>query len=190
MKLSAFAFLTFSLFITPSKAAEYEFDKEHTTILFFIDHLGFSDKIGRFTDYDGTLIFDENKPEKSELNVVLKPSGIRTDSEKLDEVLQGKNWFNTAEFPEMKFEATKFKVLENNKGEVSGWLEMLGEEKYVTLDVTFNKAATHPITGDYVAGFSAETSIQRDAFGMINNIPFIGEEVRVVIETEFIRIKE
>ena len=56
-------------------AERYRFDKDHTTILFFVNHLGFSDKIGRFTDYEGTLLLDEAFPEKSSIQVDSAPVG-------------------------------------------------------------------------------------------------------------------
>ena len=37
---------------------QYDFDKAHTQILFFVDHLGFSKSQGEFHDYDGRFIFD------------------------------------------------------------------------------------------------------------------------------------
>jgi polyisoprenoid-binding protein YceI len=39
----------------------------------------------------------------------------------------------------------------------------------------------------YVAGFSANTVINRSHFGMINSVPFVSEDVRILIETEGIR---
>lgn len=175
------------LYVSPVKAAEYHFDKEHTTILFFVDHLGFSDKVGRFTDYDGTLSFDEDHPEQGSIKVTLHPAGIRTDSEKLDEVLQSKDWFNTKEYPDITFESTSIDKTGDNKADISGWMSMLGQRHYVTFHTTFNKAGTHPVTGQYVSGFSATGDIKRSQFGMNNQVPMVGDEVEVRIEAEFIR---
>ena len=37
------------------------------------------------------------------------------------------------------------------------------------------------------AGIPADAVINRSDFGMINSVPFIGEEVRLHIESEFVR---
>ena len=37
------------------------------------------------------------------------------------------------------------------------------------------------------AGFSADAVINRSDFGMINSVPFVGEDVRLHIESEFVR---
>lgn len=167
---------------------KYEFDKSHTRILFYVNHLGFSDTVGEFTEYDGHFTFDENAPEKSTLDVTLKPSGIRTPSAKLDEHLQNKDFFHTSKYPTIRFVSKKVIVTGENKGEITGDLTLLGTTLPAILDVTFNKAGTHPMNGNYIAGFSAHAKIQRSKFGMNYLLPMIGDEVRVEIHTEGIRV--
>jgi polyisoprenoid-binding protein YceI len=187
--LSFFFLLFLAAPLAHAGAQRYHFDKDHTTILFFVNHLGFSNKIGRFTDYEGTLLLDEDFPEKSSVQVTLRPKGIDTDSQALNKVLQGKSWFNAEAYPTITFRSTQIKQQEDNKNkaEVSGWMTMLGKENFVTLNVTFNKSGVHPITKAYVAGFSADAEINRSDFGMNNSVPFVGEDVRLHIESEFIR---
>lgn len=180
----------FSL-ISPCFAADkYEFDKSHMRILFFVNHIGFSDMVGEFTDYDGSFTFDPKKPEDSRVEISLKPSGIRTSSQKLDDDLQGEKFFNSDKFLEIKFVSTKIKVTGKNRGEVLGNLTMLGVTKPFTLKVRFNKADYHPISKDFVAGFSAEARLKRSDFGMDSYLPMVGDEVRVMVEAEGINIDQ
>src|SRR4051812_15193200 len=84
----------------PAMAAEkYSFDKSHTRVLFYVNHLGFSEMVGDLSDYDGSFTFDQAKPETSSIDVSIKPKGIHTSSAKLDDELQGEKFFNTAKFP-------------------------------------------------------------------------------------------
>jgi len=166
---------------TPRK---YIFDKEHTSILFFVNHLGFSDKIGRFDDYEGYFIFDEENPTKSMVDVNIKPTGIDTFSLDLNKILQSKYWFNSKEHPNIHFKSTQIVVTGENQADITGWLSLLGKDKPLTLHVKFNKTGTHPITHDYVAGFSADCVVNRSQFGMNNGVPFIGEDVRIHMEIE------
>lgn len=185
-----FSFLFAFLFLTAAadaKPARYNLDKAHTGIFFFVNHLGFSDKIGQFRDYDGYFLFDKENPEEGMVEVVIRPKGIDTGSKELDEELQKDKWFNTAKYPEMKFKSTRIEVTGDNKADVTGWLSMLGVEKPVTLKVTFNRQGKHPVNDKEVAGFSAKTVIYRSAFGMDNFVPMVGDEVRVMIETEGFR---
>lgn len=188
MRLSTLFFIL--LFATsPAFAADkYEFDKGHTNILFFISHLGFSETVGKFTDYDGYFTFDEKKPETSTIDVSLKPAGIKTSSEDLDAHLQKEDFFNTAKFPEIRFISTGVKVTGAKTGEVTGNITLLGVTKPVVLRVTLNKAGQHPKTQDHIAGFTAEAVIKRSDFGMNYGIPMVGDEVRIWISTEGVNV--
>ena len=177
------------LFATPAFAADrYEFDKSHTNILFFINHLGLSEMVGVFTDYDGHFTFDPKEPEKSTVDVTLKPTGIRTSSEALDKHLQAKDFFNSEQFPTIRFVSTGIKVTGANTGDVTGNVTMLGITKPAVLHVRFNKADYHPMTKDFVAGFAAEAMLKRSVFGMTTGIPMVGDDVRLVIHTEGVNV--
>lgn len=182
-------FIIFTAFAFSANAEphKYSFDKDHTTIMFTINHLGFSNKIGRFDDYDGHFIFDKENPENSAVDVKIRPSGINTGSTSLDKELQKNYWFNTAKYPEIHFKSSKIKISGDNKAEVTGWISMLGKDKPATIEVTFNKMDMNPFLKKYVTGFSAKTTINRSEFGMINGIPFVSDKVHFQIEVEGIR---
>jgi|CXWL01.1.fsa_nt_gi polyisoprenoid-binding protein YceI len=184
--LTALATTSFTL---PAFAADkYEFDKSHTKILFYINHLGYSETIGEFTDYDGNFTFDQKKPEESSIDVTLKPSGIRTSSTKLDSELQGEKFFKSDQFPTIKFVSEKVTRTGDNTGEVDGIATMLGVSKPTKLKVRFNKADYHPFTKNFVAGFSASATLKRSDFGMKEYLPLVGDEVRIEVQTEGVNI--
>lgn len=187
-RMAMLALLAISLPAPAFAADKYEFDKSHTRILFYINHLGFSDMVGEFTDYDGYFTFDENKPEDSSIDITLKPSGIRTSSKELDEKLQGEKFFKSDQFPTIKFVSNKVKKTGEKTGEVEGIVTMLGVSKPTTLTVHFNKADYHPYTNNFVAGFSASSTIKRSEFGMKEYLPMIGDEVRIEVQTEGVNL--
>ncbi len=47
----------------------YGFDKEHTEVRFSWDHLGLSRQSGRFHGVTGTVVFDQERPEASSIDV-------------------------------------------------------------------------------------------------------------------------
>jgi polyisoprenoid-binding protein YceI len=183
-------FLSFLvLAATPAFAADrYEFDKSHTNILFFIGHMGFSEMVGRFTDFDGYFLFDPKKPEDSKIDVTLKPKGIKTSSEGLDEHLQKPEFFNTEKFPEIHFVSTAIKVTGEKTGDVTGDATMLGVTKPVVLHVMLRKADFRPMIQDFAAGFHAEATLKRSDFGMTQGIPLVDDEVHLIIETEGVNV--
>ena len=167
----------------------YQFDKTHTEIMFFVDHLGYSKKIGRFQDYSGGYRFYPARPEQSRIDVTIKTASVDTNVKELDDKLAGKDNFNSAEFPDARFVSTKIEKTGANTGKVTGDFTLMGVTKPVTLDVTFNKAAPFPFGDKYVSGFSARGTIFRSAFNYTNMLPMVGDQVDLVIEAEGVREK-
>ncbi len=190
LKIPACAGMTILLFAAPAHAVErYEFEKSHTNILFFVNHMGFSEMVGRFTDYDGYFLFDDKNPATGGMvDITLKPSGIKTSSEALDDHLQKPEFFNTEKFPELRFVSTHVKITGKNTANVTGNLTMLGVTKPVTLRVTLKKADVRPMMQDFAAGFIAEAKIKRSDFGMTNGIPMVGDDVRLWVSTEGVNV--
>lgn len=184
--------LLFSLFAVlfvvarPALAApeSYSFDKLHTQITFFVNHLGFSNSSGKFLDFDGGFKFDETKPEDSSVEVTIKTDSINMDDATWDDHLKAADYFNVAEFPEMTFKSTKVEKTGDKTGKITGDLTLLGVTKPVVLDVVFNKAGPHPMNGKHVAGFSATTHLKRSEWGMKGGLPVVGDDVELRIEVE------
>lgn len=174
-------------FASPAFAAQekYAMDPSHTNVLFFVSHLGFSETVGRFRDIEGTLMLDQDNPENSAVDVVMKPASIDTQSKELNEHLQSKDWFNSAQFPEIKFVSKSVKKTGADTADVMGDLTLLGVTKPVVLKAKLNKADYFDMMKAWVAGFNGETTIRRSEFGMNNYVPMIGDDVRIVISTEF-----
>lgn len=183
-----FARLTFAslLFIaTHAHAADkFIFEKPHTKMLFFVSHLGFSNFIGDFTKFDGFFTFSENKPETSTIDVTIQPSGIRTDSPDLDKQLIGEDMFDAAKYPDVHFKSTAVKITGKNMGVVTGDLTIKDVTKPVNLNVEFHKCGVHPLTKQYVCGFTAKGSIKRSEYGLKAWEGFVGDEVTLHFEVE------
>ncbi|MDP1697004.1 MAG: YceI family protein [Xanthomonadaceae bacterium] len=180
------ALLLAATFVSPVFAAPqvYQFDKAHTNIIFFINHLGFSNMEGEFKKFDGTLNFDPENIPASSVQVSIQVEGVETDVPKLNEHLQKAEFFNAAQFPTMDFASTAVSVTGENQLKITGNLTLLGVTQPVTLDVVLNKAGPHPFSKAPAAGFSATTTIKRSDFGMTAMTGMLGEEVSIRIETE------
>ena len=170
--------------LAPAKAADYTIDPSHTHVLFMVNHLGFSNMIGLFQDTAGTISFDPAHVEASKLKVVIKTASLATQFGPRDADLKGADWFNVAEFPEMTFVGKTYTKKDDKTGTVAGELTLLGVTKPVSLEVTFNKAGVSPVSKKETAGFSARGSFNRTDFGLKTFVPYIGDKVDLIIETE------
>ena len=181
----------FSLILFPVSAQaageRYSFDKAHTQILFFVNHLGFSMSQGEFLGYDGHFVFDQENPAASSIEVEIQTASIDMDDEKWDTHMKDADFFDVENHPVMSFKSTGIEITGEKTANITGDLTLLGVTKPVVLATTFNKAGKHPFGDKYVAGFSAITMIKRSEFGMMYGLPMIGDDVEVRIEVEGVR---
>jgi polyisoprenoid-binding protein YceI len=171
-------------FAAPAWSADYTIDPSHTHVLFMVDHLGFSKMIGVFKAVSGSFSFDPANVAASKVKVEIKTASLDTQFGPRDNDLKGADWFNVTEFPDMSFVGTSYAKTGDKSGTVTGNLTMLGVTKPVTLNVTFNKAGVRPSDKKDAAGFSATATLKRTDFGLKTFVPYIGDEVSLLIESE------
>lgn len=162
----------------------YHFDKTHTNIMWFANHIGFSKSMGQFMEFDGQVILDHDRPELSCVTVTLKTASIMTGQEKFDAHLKSSDFFDVENFPTATFISRKVSLLENNKASVEGDFTLLGVTRPLTLKIRLNKRAMDIQTNKFRAGFTASTTVKRSKWGMKKYLPFVGDNVKIRIEAE------
>jgi Uncharacterized conserved protein len=175
--------------VAPASAAPvaYKIDPAHLSVAFIVNHLGFSNLIGRFNAAAGDLSFDKDAVEKSAVTVTVDTTSVDTNHAKRDEHLRSPDFFNVKEFPKMTFKSTKIEKTGANAGKLYGELTMLGVTKPVVLDVTFNKEGVSPASKLETVGFSARGTVKRTDFGMKYGAPYISDEIQLLIEAEAVK---
>lgn len=172
-------------------AAEYSFDDSHTEIWFTINHLGYSTTLGRFNGFTGTLEYDEEAPEHSRVSVSIPVSTLDLNHPAKEAHVHKEEFLFVDAHPDITFTSTE--VSQGGTADrlsVIGDLTIRGVTRPVTLDVVINKVGKHPFKSDYVAGFSATTSIKRSDFGVNALLPAVSDEVEIQISTEAVRRSE
>jgi len=179
--LAVFAALSGSAFAAPQAV---EIDTSHTRILYFINHLGFSEMYGDFGSYNIDLQLDTADLTQSSVKVSIDTASVDMRHGGLNDHLKAADFFNVAQFPSMQFESTG--VTQNGEGKlaVAGNLTLLGVTKPVTLDVTVNKIGEHPMRKTPWVGFGATATIKRSDFGLSYAVPAVGDEVKIQIALE------
>lgn len=178
-------------------AGTYTIDKSHASLIFRVDHLGFSNYTARFKQFDATLTFDPANLAASAVTVTVDPRSLETDfpdpaTLDFNAQLQGEQWLNSAQFPQMTWQSKSVDVVGPRQMKIHGDLTLRGITKPVTLEATFNGGyAGHPMDPNARIGFSARGTLKRSDFGMSYGIPEAGSKmgvsdaVDVIIETEF-----
>lgn len=173
-------------------AGEYKVDLSHASIVWKVSHLGLTNYVARFADFDAAIEYNPSDIEKSQITATINPMSIQTAypnaAEKdFDAILATEEgWFNAKNFPSINFASTSIDMSTETTAVMKGNLTFLGVTKEVSLDVVFNGAMVkQPFSGKPTMGFSATTHIARSEFGMGKYVPSIGDNVEIMIEGEF-----
>ena len=167
------------------KSGTYRLDPRHASLQFSFDHMGFSTAVVRFDAFDATLVFDNESPHMSALEVTVDLASVNTNDAEFDELLKSRDFFDVGQFPAATFTASEVYFIDQTTGEVPGILNLHGVEQPVVLNVTFRGGAKNWISGDYTLGFEATASVQRSAFGLNRLLPLTGDDVTITIHAEF-----
>ncbi len=178
----------------PVPKGAYEIDKSHTSLLFRVSHMGFSEFTGRFTRLDAQLAFDPARLGSSSVNVTIDPKSIASDNapDGFLDILTGEQFLNAAKYPEMKFVSRAVEAVDAHKFRIRGDLTLNGVTRPLVLEARYNGGyAGHPYDPRARIGFSARGTLKRSDFGVSMGIPTaasplgVGDEVQVQLETEF-----
>jgi len=187
--------------VSYGQAATYKIDPTHTSIIWRVKHLGISNYTARFKTFDATLVFNPADLAANSVEVTIDPLSVETDFQGdykashadspyatwNEDLAKNPSWFNAGAHPQITFKSTSATQSSPTSGTVTGDLTFLGVTKPVTLDVTYNGMVQLPWTPEQDRiGFSAKTTLKRSDFGMNSNLEFIGDEVEIIIETEFL----
>ena len=177
----------FNTDVTELRGGAYTLDPDHATLLWKINHLGFSTFIGRFNDFDATLDFDPENIESSQVEVVINTAGLDINNEEFAEELRGDAWFNVEPFPQAVFRSTSFiEAIDEDSFVFTGDLTLLGVTAPVDLEINFHGGGRNFLTRSYTLGFSASTSFLRSDYGLDRFTSFgVGDEIELEIHVEF-----
>jgi len=174
--------------LVPAQAATWDPDQSHSEVDFSILHMSLSNVHGRFGNIAGTLFLDQADVTKSSVKITVDVNSVDSGLGARDSILKSESFFNTDKYPTATFVSTKVEKSSNGL-DVTGNLTLHGVTKPVVLHV---EGPTGPVTGmDHKphAGFSAETAIDRLAFGIGNGFPnsIVGDSVKLSIDLEVVK---
>jgi len=164
-------------------AGAYKLDKSHTSVTLKLTHLGLSYYTMRFDKVQGDYSYDPAHPEATKVEVTIDPASVDTGDAGFNRQIAGQV-FETDKFPEIHFVSTALRSTSDGRGVLVGDLTFHGVTKTVNLDVIYNGLG-RGLLHEPRMGFSASTEIRRSDFGATKYEPMVGDNVSVLIETEF-----
>jgi polyisoprenoid-binding protein YceI len=168
--------------------ATYGIDKAHSEVTFQVRHL-LTKVRGRFSEFTGTIEYDEENPEHSSVNVEVQASSIDTNERDRDAHLRSADFFDVGSFSTLTFRSTGIQRKGDDRFAVTGDLTMHGVTKRVTFDVSFLGRAKDPWGNERIA-FEAHTTVNRKDFNLNWNAALetggflVGDDVTIALSVQ------
>ncbi|WP_308916912.1 YceI family protein [Jannaschia sp. LMIT008] len=167
---------------------EWTLDKGHAHIGWEVDHMDLARTAGRFDDFDGTFLIDEDDPANSTITVTVDAASVNSNHLGRDNHVRTADYLDAATFPKITFTSAAIAMTSDTTGTIDGTLTMLGVEAPLTLDFVLKADRRYP---DFIpnydeirtASFEATGSLDRTAWGM-DFIAFPGSPTGTVIDLD------
>jgi polyisoprenoid-binding protein YceI len=173
---------------TATPVRTFTIDKTHSEVAFQVRHLVTRVR-GRFTDFSGTVQFDEARPEQSSIDFSINAASIDTGTADRDTHLRSNDFFAAEEHPVITFKTSKVAKQSAEQFDIEGTLTIRGIAKQLTLPVTYLGTATDP-WGNARVGFEGEVTINRKDFGLNWNAALeaggflVGDDVKITVSLQ------
>ena len=167
----------------------WSIDKVHSHVGFAVKHMVVSNFRGRFDDYDGALTVGENGGPQLEGTVAV--DSIVVKDENLAGHLKSPDFFDSANYPEMRFRSTAVR-LKDGEIEVDGELTIKGRTNNVSARGTIT-GPHEDIAGNEKVGVELETVVDRREYGLDWNAPLpkggfaVDNDVKLEVSLELVR---
>jgi polyisoprenoid-binding protein YceI len=167
-------------------------DPAHSEIGFKVKHLVFSNVNGNFEEFDAHIHTTGDDFSTAEVDLWINPASVNTRNEQRNTHLKSADFFDVAQFQEIRFTTTKVVGTGEGHYQMSGELTIKGISKPVTLAVELGGLVKDPY-GAEKALFTISGKINRKDWGLNYNAVLeaggvlIGEEVLINCEIQLIK---
>ena len=143
---------------------EWTLDKGHAHVGWEIGHMGLSRTVGRFNEFDGTFLIDEDVPENSRITFTIETNSIDSNHAMRDDHLRNADYFDAENHPVIKFTSTRVQMLTPSSGKLHGDLNMRGQTAPVTLDFKLVRDRSYP---EFIPGYDQVRVVGFEATGEV-----------------------
>lgn len=180
-----------SLMSMTALADKYVIDTKgaHASVQFKVKHLGYSWLTGRFNDFKGEFVYDENNLAASQVNVVIDTKSVDSNHAERDKHLRSNDFLDVSTYPKAIFQSKSVIPGKNGTFQLVGDLTLHGVTKSVTIDAKHVGGGNDP-WGGYRNGFEGTTTIKMRDFGIDtdNKLGPVSNEIELELHVEGIRL--
>ena len=170
----------------------WEIDSSHSSLHFSVRHLVIAKVRGSFARWSGAIRVPDGDFSRATVAVTIDGSSIDTGLADRDGHLKSPDFFDVAQYPELRFVGKRVQPRSEGEIDVVGELTLKGITREVVLHVEQHGQAKDP-WGNVRAAFTAKTSIDRKDFGLTWNQVLetggvmVGDRVDIEAEIEAVK---
>jgi polyisoprenoid-binding protein YceI len=178
--------------IDEKKGIAWISDPAHSSVLFNVRHMMFSEVQGRFKDFRVTLRQKSDTFIDSEIEAVIEAESITTENNDRDAHLRSPDFLDTEKYPQITFKSSSFIQVSDDRYTIEGELNMHGVTKQVKLDAYYLGKGKDPWGNDRI-GFKASAKLNRYDYGLQWNQALetggilVGKEVEITLIIQFLQ---
>ena len=175
---------------TATEKTIWNLDASHSEIGFKVKHMMITNVSGSFQKFDVKVETDGNDFSTAKIDFTAETASVTTGSEQRDGHIKSPDFFDTVNYPEMKFVSTELKKVDNENYELHGNLTINATTNPVKLNVEFGGFGKDP-WGNEKAGFTINGKIKRTDWNLNWNAALeaggllVSEDVRIHAELQF-----
>jgi polyisoprenoid-binding protein YceI len=139
-------------------------DPAHSKVSFAVKHMGIATVRGEFTEFEGTLEIGSDLSSAKAFGTV-KAHSVNTNEPQRDEHLRSADFFDAAQYPELRFESTQIEALDDEEFRITGQLTIHGVTNEIVLHADVQGTDVDPWGNDRV-GLEVTGQLSRGDYGM------------------------
>jgi len=166
-------------------------DPAHSSVGFGVKHMGIATVRGEFGDFEGTLEIGDDLSSARAFGAV-KVQSVDTGEPQRDDHLRSPDFFDAAQFPELRFESTSIEALDDEEFRITGQLSIHGVTNEIVLHADVQGTDTDP-WGNERVGLEVTGQLSRGDYGMQFNQMLgsgnmlVGDKVKLVLDISAVK---
>jgi polyisoprenoid-binding protein YceI len=141
-------------------------DPSHSNVEFSVKHLGIATVRGAFNEFEGG--FEVGDDGSARARGTVQTASIDTNEDKRDAHLRSEDFFHAEVHPELSFESTEIRALDEDSFLIHGDLTMRGVTKPIVLEAELQGTEIDPWGNERVA-LEASGQLNRGDWGLTYN---------------------
>jgi polyisoprenoid-binding protein YceI len=159
--------MTSTATVTVVPTGTWKIDPGHSNVEFSVKHLGIATVRGRFHEFEGALEIGEDLASARAYGTV-QTASVYTNEEQRDNHLRSEDFFHAEAHPELSFESTAIRQVDDDAFEIEGELTMRGITRPITLKAEVQGIESDP-WGNERVGLEVTGRLNRGDWGMTFN---------------------